>query len=256
MIKINNKWDPKDQILYLEEFLDLYNNRPIKDNTGGMKSAHMFNSWYVIKKLKPKYIIESGIWKGQGTWFFEKASPESHIICIDPMPQYREITIPKAQYITNDFTVIDWAKSLDTSEALVFFDDHQSCINRIQHCVNQKFIHIMFEDNYPYDQGDCYSPKKILSQKEYVIDRGGDKSWFQPSLSDFETLQSSIEIYQEMPPIFSDAKTRWGCDWLSKYETPNSLLSSDLANEYELFYEERLDYTWICYIELIQNAYR
>jgi hypothetical protein len=42
MIKNNNKWDPKDQILYLEEFLDLYNNRPIKDNTGGMKSAHMF----------------------------------------------------------------------------------------------------------------------------------------------------------------------------------------------------------------------
>lgn len=83
-----------------------------------------------------------------------------------------------------------------------------------------------------------------------MIDRGGDKSWFQPSLSDFETLQSFVETYQEMPPIFSDAKTRWGCDWLSKYETPNSLLSSDHANEYELFYEERFDYTWICYIKI------
>lgn len=250
MITNKKQWDPEDQFLYLEEFFDLYNNRPIQDNTGGMKSAHMFNAWYVVKKLKPKYIIESGVWKGQGTWFFDKASPDSHLICIDPMPQYREISCSKAQYINHDFTTIDWLKSIDTSQALVFFDDHQSCIDRIKHCIVQNFKHIMFEDNYPYDQGDCYSPKKILSQKQYVIDQAGNKSWFLPSSSDYNLLDSNIEIYQEMPPIFIDTITRWDCDWINKYETPDPILSSDQSKQYPLFYEERFDYTWICYIEL------
>lgn len=250
------RWDIKDQILYLDEFVNLYNNRPIQDNTGGMKSAHMFNAWYVIKKLKPKYIIESGVWKGQGTWFFDKASPDSLLICIDPMPQFREITIPTAQYVTDDFTTIDWIQSIDTSQALVFFDDHQSCIERIKHCLNQKFIHIMFEDNYPWDQGDCYSPKKILSQKEYTMDKAGNKTIFDANISDYQLLINNTEIYQEMPPIFVDTTTRWGCDWINKYETPDPILSSNQSKQYPLFYEERFDYTWICYMELINNVYR
>lgn len=250
-MKFENQFNANDQKLYLDEFLDLYNKRPITDNTGGMKSAHMFNAWYVIKKLKPKYIIESGVWKGQGTWFFEKASPDSELICIDPIPQNRQITIPKAQYINHDFTNIDWIKSIDTSQSFVFFDDHQSCIERIKHCVSQKFVHIMFEDNYPWDQGDCYSPKKILSQKTYVIDKAGDKSWHEPSAVDLETLQSSIDIYQEMPPIFIEKTTRWGCDWTNKYDTPSPILDSISKNKYQTFYDERLDYTWICYLKLI-----
>ena len=43
---------------HLDEFNKLYESRPIKDNTGGMKSGHMFPDWYVVKKLKPKYLIE------------------------------------------------------------------------------------------------------------------------------------------------------------------------------------------------------
>ena len=72
----------------IDEFHQLYQTRPIKDNNGGMKSGHMFPSWFVIKTLQPKYIIESGVWKGLGTWFFEKASPNSKIISIDPNPNF------------------------------------------------------------------------------------------------------------------------------------------------------------------------
>jgi len=253
MITNKQKWNPQDQLLYLDEFLELYNSRPIQDNTGGMKSAHMFNAWYIIKKLQPKYIIESGVWKGQGTWFFEKASPDSLLISIDPMPQFREITIPRAQYIAHDFTTIDWIQSIDTSQALVFFDDHQSCIERVKHCLNLKFIYIMFEDNYPWDQGDCYSPKKILSKKPYIIDKNNNRAIFEHNLNGYDLLNNNINIYQEMPPIFNDSKTRWNCDWITKYSTPQPLLSYNDKSKYELFYQERLDYTWICYIQLLKQ---
>ena len=36
----------------IDEFHELYQTRPIKDNNGGMKSGHMFPSWFVIKTLQ------------------------------------------------------------------------------------------------------------------------------------------------------------------------------------------------------------
>jgi hypothetical protein len=244
-----NFWDYNDQKKYLDEFLELYLNRPIQDNTGGMKSAHMFNAWYVLKKLQPEIIIESGVWKGQGTWFFHQASPTSDIISIDPNPRYRQITIPKSKYITEDFIQINWNQILDTSKAFIFFDDHQSCLPRLKHSHDHGFKYMMFEDNYPYDQGDCYSPKKILSQKRYIIDKDSNRQWFEPSDLDYNLIQTMVDIYQEMPPLFTDTITRWGCS-ADTYETPMPLLNENDKNKYPIFYQEKLDYTWICYIEL------
>ena len=67
----------------LDEFYSLYEKRPINDNHGGMTSSHLFNTWYALRKLKPKLVIESGVWKGLGTWVIEQALPEAKIISID-----------------------------------------------------------------------------------------------------------------------------------------------------------------------------
>lgn len=48
----------------IPEFLTLYEKRPMKDNAGGMSSPHMFATWFMLKKLQPKYVIESGVWRG------------------------------------------------------------------------------------------------------------------------------------------------------------------------------------------------
>lgn len=61
-------WDYKDVRSLLDEFLELYDNRPIIDNRGGMLSTHLFWTWYILKKLSPENIIESGVFKGQSTW--------------------------------------------------------------------------------------------------------------------------------------------------------------------------------------------
>ena len=115
----------------IDEFHQLYQTRPIKDNNGGMKSGHMFPSWFVIKILQPKYIIESGVWKGLGTWFFEKASPNSKIISIDPNPNFRVYTSKKVDYRTTDFTLNSW-NDIDIEDTLVFLDDHQNSLERIK----------------------------------------------------------------------------------------------------------------------------
>jgi hypothetical protein len=124
MSKFSEKWSREDLKTAISEFSELYENRPIKDNNGGMKSGHMFPAWYVVKKLKPKYLIESGVWKGLGTWFFEQASPETKIISIDPAPHFRVYSSPNVTYQTLDFLKTDWSH-IPKEEAMVFFDDHQ-----------------------------------------------------------------------------------------------------------------------------------
>ena len=77
-------WTYDDLISNLKEFSILYQDRPILDNQGGQLSAQLFYSWFVAKMMQPEIIIESGVWKGQGTWAFENASPNSTIISLDP----------------------------------------------------------------------------------------------------------------------------------------------------------------------------
>jgi hypothetical protein len=184
MNKFLEQWDRNDIIKYIDEFNELYTSRPIKDNNGGMKSAHMFPSWYIIKKLKPKYLIESGVWKGLGTWFFEQASPTTKIISIDPSPSFRIYTSSSVTYQTEDFLKTDWSK-IPTSETMIFFDDHQNFLERLKYAQSQGFKIIMTEDNYPYQQGDCYTPKKILANRDYVIDVNGKKNWVNKKDEDF-----------------------------------------------------------------------
>ena len=246
----DNFFDREDMISFLPEFLSLYERRIIKNQDCGMRSPHLFPSWYILKKLSPKYIIESGVWKGLGTWFFEMACPESQIFSIDPDPSPREYTSSNSIYSSEDFTNQLWSH-LDPENTVLFFDDHQNSMERIKFCQEKGFKKIIFEDNYPWSQGDCYSPKKILSQKEWVLDKGGSKNWFPPSPEDYSFLKENLSVYQEMPPIFKSSTTRWGDPWdEDKYPTPDPLLDDSRSNLYPEFYSESKSYTWICYMEI------
>jgi len=234
-------WDRDDMTLYLQEFLDVYKHRPIDDNSGGQKAAQLFYSWYVAKKLKPKVIIESGVFKGQGTWAFEQASPETKLICLDPyLDQWGGYRSSTAQYLKKDFKEIDWSFIQDKSDVLCFFDDHQNAFERILQMKLFGFKKAMFEDNYPEGHGDCLSLKKILEHPE--------KYQVLPDMSAEEYLLKIVKVYQEMPPIFSISKTRWGTEW-HLYRTNPPLLSDENKN-FSIFSDEMDQYTWINYIEI------
>lgn len=247
-MKQTNIFSREEMIELIDEFHQLYQTRPIKDNNGGMKSGHMFPAWFVIKQLQPNYIIESGVWKGLGTWFFEKASPNSKIISIDPNPNFRVYTSSNVDYRTVDFTEQDW-NDVDKENTLVFLDDHQNSLQRIKFAKQKGFKKIMIEDNYPYNQGDCYTPKKIISQKKYVIDLAGNRTWYESVPEDYNYFVKNVIKYQEFPPLFKDTLTRWGDEWSDEnYPTNKELLTDDI--KYHDFFEERKDFTWICYLEL------
>lgn len=233
----NMPWTNQEFIDLLEEFHELYGRRPIRNNDGGQLAAQLFYSWFVAKKLQPKVIIESGVWKGQGTWAFEQACPDAQLVCLDPYPKYFDGYVSKkAIYLHQDFKTINWEK-VDKNTTLCFFDDHQDAIERLKTCKKWNFKYVMFEDNYPPGQGDCKSLKKLFETNNSEQD------------SDRKELLSYIKIYQEMPPIYDVKKNRWGLDWKTYRSNPAILTEVNTAWQQQ-YKEDMQQYTWINYVEI------
>ena len=128
----------------MEEFLEFFRSRPIADNNGGGLSVNQFSLWLTLKKIQPKYVIESGVFQGQGTWIIENTLPDAKLFCIDPDLNQRKYISPKARYLTDDFLSLG-PHNINPAivpDTLVYFDDHQDQYHRLLHANHLGFKHM------------------------------------------------------------------------------------------------------------------
>ena len=76
-------WYNKNLDYELNNFVKLYSERPIKNNIHGIRINHAFAIYFILKKIQPEFVIESGIYRGQSTWLIEKTLPKAKILSID-----------------------------------------------------------------------------------------------------------------------------------------------------------------------------
>lgn len=239
----------------LPEFLKLYEKRPILQNTFGMTSSHGYALWTIMRKLQPKLVIESGAYKGQSAWIIQNAVPDAKLISIDISWANLEWKSDKITYLTNDITTHDWVKifaeyNVTPDEVVVFFDDHMNFLDRLNFLKILGIHHVIDDDNYDREHGNCLSPKKILDKEYYLIEHtGGVFTRYEFNQEDYDYFKSRVKIYLEFPPIFELAKTRWNDNWSPFTKLP--ILSTEEKINYPLFYEEAGGYTWMCYLELV-----
>tara|TARA_B100001175_G_C19378362_1_gene575295 strand:- start:105 stop:977 length:873 start_codon:yes stop_codon:yes gene_type:complete len=148
-------------------FLKIYKKRPIENNQSGMKIDHCFALFCLLKKIKPKYIIESGVWKGQTTWLIKNVLKNSEVFSIDLDLTNREVIYDDVKYLDKDITRYDW-KQIDKNKTLIIFDDHVCFSKRLNFLKKNKFKHIIFDDNLPNHHISYYTPKMIY-EKQYLI---------------------------------------------------------------------------------------
>ena len=256
-------YDRENILRELDTFLELYSSRPVDKNDGGMKSPHLFNAWYAIKKLKPKLIIESGVWKGLGTWAIENAAPLSQIISIDINYTNLVYKSNRVTYLDHDITRYDWKRffkdrDVTPEEVLVVLDDHQDFSERVKFLHDLGIRDVLYDDNYPPSHGDCLSPKKIISGKgkydtfvTVKVNEDGSEELVGTTSFSYDDFMDRVDHYQELPPIFKVEYTRWGDKWDDiNYPTSHPLLDNNLKEKYPTFYKEADSYTWLCYIKL------
>ena len=72
-----------------------------------------------------------------------------------------------------------------------------------------------------------------------------------PNDVDAKYLRQNLEVYYEFPPIFKDERTRWNDAWDNEnYPTPEPLLDI-VEKEYQQIYKnDAVHYTWMCYAKL------
>lgn len=264
-------WSREDLISAYPTFKEIYAERPIYDNQGGMKAPHAFATWFMVSQLKPSLIVESGVWRGQGTWLLEMACPEAELVCLDVNFSRLDYKARNATYIERDFSLIDFG-AYDLSDALCFFDDHQSALVRLQQMMWKGFDRAIFEDNYPDLRGDCYSAKKMLGEHGFVPESQLGNRWLhairmglkatlgngteaQPvpaNAAHAREFRNNVSVYYEAPPLFKTPQTRWGDNWTDvRYPTKRPLFDETIEDDLR---PEAQAYNWMCYIELASRA--
>ncbi|MCS4158442.1 hypothetical protein [Salinibacter ruber] len=260
-------WSREDITESIEDFYSLYKSCPNSQNEGGMGAPHQFLFWFLLRHLEPDHIIESGVWKGYGSWFIEKACPDAQIHCIDPNLERVEYRPDNSTYYNSDFSEIDWG-NLPEDETLLFFDDHQNAPPRLRQARRWGFRYIVFEDNYPPGQGDCYSLKNALeggfpetrdlkTTLGHVLTASSIRNLFQKFRKLFEQrtkfsadfVRNELSVYKELPPVFAPDTTRWGEPW-DRYASPEPLLREPTRDCHLPFQRDIRRYTWMCYAEI------
>jgi hypothetical protein len=275
--------DEASLLAVLPEFISIFRQRTLDQNNGGMGFNHSFATFAVARHLKPKHIVESGVFRGHSTWLLEQACPDAEIYALDPDLSARSYISPRVRYAATDFASCDWS-TIDRSQTLCFFDDHQSAYARLKDMRWWGFKWAIFEDNYPCGEGDCYSLRHVLAGfghrhinmskafpgnplkrarrtlDEVVLNRAYDRQEIlrRPNAVDAIAVERNLAVFQELPPVVRYPKTIWDTDWDGPYLSKPALIpdmdrsqfSSDLgafeaANPGKMFH-----YNYICAVGL------
>jgi len=265
------------------EFYEVYKKRPIDVNDGGMKMPHMFGLYCFIKKINPKFIIESGTFKGQSSWLMEQIT-DAKILTID---LYKYDLLHNSKNITYsnlDFRFHDLS-DFPIDETLLVFDDHVNAYERFVHGRFWKFKHFIFEDNYPSNRGNTPSFKQFYNKsydgwgkkrlkkiplKDWTINYIKNilrailaRKTIHPELNEPNNIKYDANIinqtisklpinYYEFPQLIKCNKSRWGTNWIDTYGNEDiCLVKEELSDEIIKEIEKELkDYTSIAYLKI------
>lgn len=135
----------------VEGFLPLYDDRPVRDNSGGSGFNDSLTLYVITSLAEPALVVESGVHKGHATWLLRQACPDATIHAFDidyGCLVYRDAAVR--------YEMCDWSQvavgPVDPAASLAVFDDHVNQCRRVREAYDSGFRLLVFDDNYPADQ--------------------------------------------------------------------------------------------------------
>lgn len=204
--------------------------------TGGTGISHHFGMWLSVRAVRPALIVESGAYRGKGTWVLRQAAgPDVPIVVLSPVaPRQLGGWVDRSgrtHYMVGanftDFGEVDWAALRarlglgPRAPALAFFDDHQSATRRLPQARRRGFLHVLWDDNFALvppvqRKGLCTSPKMLcdghnaLGALFNVSDAQSERDHFGATVRPVSRaqrvqrareLRAAAEAYVELPPV-------------------------------------------------------
>lgn len=130
----------------VRDFWDLIPTCPVRQKHGGNGFNGSLQLYATARTLRPRVIIESGVFRGLTTWTMRQACPDAAIFSFDPVLKELRYRDPTVRYIQEDWSKHDFG-AIDPSETLAFFDDHISQARRILEASERGIRRLLFDDN-------------------------------------------------------------------------------------------------------------
>ncbi|ACL61966.1 hypothetical protein [Methylobacterium nodulans] len=127
-------------------FWDLIGTAPVAQRRGGNGFNGALQLYVLMRALRPRIVIESGVFRGLTTWIARQACPEAEILCFDPDLSGLRYRDPGARYHARDWSACDLA-GLDLAQAVGFFDDHISQARRVVEARARGITRLIFDDD-------------------------------------------------------------------------------------------------------------
>ena len=224
------------------DFMTVYARRPIRENVCGMRFNHSFATWFILKSLKPRFVIESGVWQGHSTWLIEQACPDAKLFCLDLDFSRLVFRSSAATYIQKDFAECAWP-DIERAATVCFFDDHQNAYQRLKDLRWAGLTRAIVEDNFPCGEGDCYTLRhmqngfgheQLQMSKNYrgntveqlhrrflerILRKFGPRQQLivPANDEDRELFARNCKEYFEFPPVALTKLTYWGVPYEGAY---------------------------------------
>jgi len=132
----------------VERFESVYAARPLRDNAGGTMRNSSTWLFVVAALLRPSTIVESGTYKGHGSWLMAQAAPEARIVTFDVVRETDRVTAAGV-----DYRLGDWSDAADMRalppDTLCVFDDHISHRLRLSEARDRGVRLALVDDDYP-----------------------------------------------------------------------------------------------------------
>ena len=186
------------------EFAQLIQRCPVEQGTGGCGFNGGLMLFLIARRLQPKVVIESGVFRGYTTWVLRQALPDAALFCFEPRPDQIRHRDPQAVYSEHDWSRFDFS-GVDLSGCLAFFDDHVDQVRRAEECAQRGVGHALFDDSFPVqcqylDASPAFPTAAMLLEAENLQDgpvrwvSGGKRSEF---VLDVARLKRARELVRE-----------------------------------------------------------
>lgn len=135
---------------YVDEFRDVFRESPITMNKYGANFPSGVNLFLMARCFDPGLIVESGVYKGQSSYFLASACPRAKVHAFDPNLQELSHRTPGVTYHEHDWMNTD-VKCDPAGTGLCFFDDHQNQALRVIQAHKRGFKHMIVDDSWPIE---------------------------------------------------------------------------------------------------------
>jgi hypothetical protein len=203
---------------YIDEFRDVFLRNPITKNLYGANFPSGVNLFLMARCLDPDLIVESGVYKGQTSYFLAAACPRAKVHAFDPNLQELSYRTPGVTYHQKDW-MSEAVRCDPAGRGLCFFDDHQNQALRVIQAHQRGFRYVIVDDSWPIETvtGCGWPPlpsvdmimSNPLELGEVVRWIEGDKAWTYVHTDEMHELCAKarrlIAAAYEVPSLYRES---------------------------------------------------